>query len=94
MASRAVGASGEIVRKEGAMESVDGDYVMLTLVCVACRTVLAIRVPRERGVPAGRHLWECLECQVKGTSAAGARWPWKKLPLRNCETEPSDRDEK
>ncbi len=71
----------------------DGDHVTLTLVCVVCGTARAIWVPRKRGVPAGRHLWECLDCQAKGTGVGGAVRPWKKQERQGSKAEPSDREE-
>ncbi len=72
----------------------DGDNVMLTLVCVACGAVRAIRIPRERGVPPGRHLWECLDCQAKCVGAGSVGRPWKKRARPKCEAEPKDGEEK
>ncbi|GAB4244279.1 MAG: hypothetical protein OHK0028_22590 [Deltaproteobacteria bacterium] len=39
--------------------------VTLTLVCIGCRREQVIQVPLERGVPPGRHYWECFPCQEK-----------------------------
>lgn len=72
----------------------DEDTVTLTLICVACGKVRAIRVPRERGVPAGRHLWECLECQAKSASPANVGRQWIKRRRQEHVTEPADREEK
>ena len=72
----------------------DGEQVPLTLVCAACGTVQVIRVPRERGVPAGRYMWECFDCQGKSADARASGRPWKKHLRQEHETELPDREEK
>ena len=90
-ASEAIHRAVERKEREAVSER---DNVTLTLVCVACGKVRAIRVPRKRGVPAGRHLWECLDCQAKGTTAGSAGRSWIKRAQQEHGTEPPDREEK
>jgi hypothetical protein len=44
------------------------DRVPITLRCIGCLTEREILIPRERGVAAGKYLWECLECQRRRIS--------------------------
>lgn len=47
------------------------NLVTLTLVCIGCRGEQDIQVPLERGMPPGRHYWECFPCQEKKNGPPG-----------------------
>lgn len=42
-----------------------GDQVVITLVCLGCRTEQIMRIPRKRGIKPGKYSWECFVCQEK-----------------------------
>jgi len=43
----------------------------ITLRCFVCLTEREILIPRERGVAAGKYLWECLKCQGRRIGWSG-----------------------
>jgi hypothetical protein len=47
------------------------DLVPITLRCFRCLAEREFLIPRDRGVAAGKYLWECLECQRKRIGWSG-----------------------
>ncbi len=48
------------------------DRVPITLRCFRCLAEREILIPRERGVAAGKYLWECFACQEKRYGVLGS----------------------
>jgi len=64
-------ATGTVASVPYALPMKMDEHVVITLVCIGCRTEQIIRIPRERRITPGKYSWECFACQEKQYEVLG-----------------------